>query len=177
MKLRPAKRKVWVTVALMCLVVFCITSLFTTATAAEDEPITEITQITVTVDDVQYDLSDYDSANEYIDAYDTNVNADPNFDQNLETALGTDYGLSDTPGFLKTGYYPFNISGNSGVYAYHDTNREYIMSGVASVFKLALLANDPNLAALHLDTMEKSGIIDFLRVDIDIVNKLLTVFV
>lgn len=89
MKLRPAKRKVWVTVALMCLVVFCITSLFTTATAAEDEPITEITQITVTVDDVQYDLSDYDSANEYIDAYDTNVNADPNFDQNLETALGT----------------------------------------------------------------------------------------
>ncbi len=89
MKLRPAKRKVWVTVALMCLVVFCITSLFTTATAAEDEPITEITQITVTVDDVQYDLSDYDSANEYIDAYDTNVNSDPNFDQNLETALGT----------------------------------------------------------------------------------------
>ena len=89
MKLRPAKRKVWVTVALMCLVVFCITSLFTTATAAEDEPTTEITQITVTVDDVQYDLSDYDSANEYIDAYDTNVNADPNFDQNLETALGT----------------------------------------------------------------------------------------
>ena len=89
MILRPAKRKVWVTVALMCLVVFCITSLFTTATAAEDEPTTEITQITVTVDDVQYDLSDYDSANEYIDAYDTNVNADPNFDQNLETALGT----------------------------------------------------------------------------------------
>ena len=89
MKLRPAKRKVWVTVALMCLVVFCITSLFTTATAAEDDPTTEITQITVTVDDVQYDLSDYDSANEYIDAYDTNVNADPNFDQNLETALGT----------------------------------------------------------------------------------------
>ena len=89
MKLRPAKRKVWVTVALMCLVVFCITSLFTPATAAEDDPTTELPPITVTVDDVQYDLSDYDSANEYIDAYDTNVNADPNFDQNLETALGT----------------------------------------------------------------------------------------
>ena len=77
--------------------------------------------------------------------------------QSLETALGTDYGISDTPGFLKTGYYPFNISGNSGVFAYHDTNREYIMSGVASVFKLALLAKDPNLAALHLDTMEKNN--------------------
>ena len=77
--------------------------------------------------------------------------------QSLETALGTDYGLSDTPGFLKTGYYPFYISGNSGVFAYHDVNREYIMNGVASVFKLALLANDPALAALHLDTMKRNN--------------------
>ncbi len=89
MKLQPKRRKVWVTVALMCLVVFCITSLFTTATAAEDsdKPSTEITQITVTVDGTEYDLSDHDSALEYVGAYDTNVNADPNFEQNLDTAL------------------------------------------------------------------------------------------
>ncbi len=89
MKLRPAKRKVWVTVALMCLIIFCITSLFTSATAAEDDSTTEITQITVTVDGTEYDLSDSESAKEYVDAYDANVNADPNFDRNLETALGT----------------------------------------------------------------------------------------
>ncbi len=77
--------------------------------------------------------------------------------QSLETALGTDYGLSATPGFLKTGYYPFYISGNSGVFAYHDVNREYVMNGVSSVFKLASLADDPALAALHLDTMEKNN--------------------
>ena len=78
--------------------------------------------------------------------------------QSLETAFGCDYGLSDTPGFLKTGYYPFNISGNSGVFAYHDVNREYVMNGVASVFKLASLAGDPALAALHFDRMQKGNI-------------------
>ena len=90
MKLQPKRRKVWVTVALMCLVVFAITSMFTTATAAEDAeaPTIGATQNIVTVDDVKYDLSDSDSALEYVGAYDTNVNADPNFDQNLDTALG-----------------------------------------------------------------------------------------
>ncbi len=90
MKLQPKRRKVWVTVALMCLVVFAITSMFTTATAAEDAeaPTIGATQNIVTVDDVEYDLSDSDSALEYVGAYDTNVNADPNFDQNLDTALG-----------------------------------------------------------------------------------------
>ncbi len=90
MKLQPKRRKVWVTVALMCLVVFLITSLFTTATAAEDADIPTVgtTQNIVNVDGTEYDLSDHDSALEYVGAYDTNVNADPNFDKNLDTALG-----------------------------------------------------------------------------------------
>ena len=89
MKLQPKRRKVWVTVALMCLIVFAITSMFTTATAAEDAEIPTVgaTQSTVVVDDVEYDLSDHDSALEYVGAYDTNVNADPDFDKNLDTAL------------------------------------------------------------------------------------------
>ncbi|MBO5913486.1 MAG: Na+/H+ antiporter NhaC family protein, partial [Clostridia bacterium] len=63
--------------------------MFTTATAAEDAEIPTVgaTQSTVVVDDVEYDLSDHDSALEYVGAYDTNVNADPDFDKNLDTAL------------------------------------------------------------------------------------------
>ena len=91
MKLQPQRRKVWVTVALMCLVVFVITSLFTSAFAAEsaDEPTTQITPITVTVGETEYNLEDHDSALEYVGNYDTNINADPNFNQNLKTALNT----------------------------------------------------------------------------------------
>ncbi|MBO5747197.1 MAG: Na+/H+ antiporter NhaC family protein [Clostridia bacterium] len=58
-----------------------------TASAAPDDSTTVITPVTVTVGDAQYDLSDGDSALEYVGNYDTNVNADPNFRQNLNAAL------------------------------------------------------------------------------------------
>ncbi len=89
MNLASKKRKVWVTVALMCLIVFIVTTLCmsATASAAPDDSTTVITPVTVTVGDVQYDLSDGDSALEYVGNYDTNVNADPNFRQNLNAAL------------------------------------------------------------------------------------------
>lgn len=77
--------------------------------------------------------------------------------QSLYTCLGSDYGISATPGFLDTGYYPFQISGNSGVFAYHDVSRVYVLSGSSSVFKIAELANNPSLAALQLATMNKNG--------------------
>ena len=97
------------TVALMCLIVFTVTTLCmsVSATNAEgaDEPTTEITQVTATVttgegedaESVVYDFSqnifdeEFEGNNslDYVKNYDTNVNADPNFDQNLETALGT----------------------------------------------------------------------------------------
>ncbi len=91
MKLQPKRRKVWVTVALMCLVVFCITSMFTTASATEESETLTIgnSENIVVVGDAAYDLSNHDSALEYVGAYDTNVNDDPNFDKNLDTALGT----------------------------------------------------------------------------------------
>ena len=91
MKLQPKRRKVWVTVALMCLVVFVITSMFTTASATEEADTTTIgaSDNIVVVGDAAYDLSDHDSALEYIGAYDSNVNDDENFDENLDTALGT----------------------------------------------------------------------------------------
>lgn len=75
----------------------------------------------------------------------------------LESCLGTDYGIGSCPGFLETGYYPFNISGNAGMYAYHDAPRVYKMSGSAEVFYLAKRAGDSALAGLQLYTMNKEG--------------------
>lgn len=75
----------------------------------------------------------------------------------LESSLGTDYGIGNCPGFLETGYFPFNMSGNAGMYAYHDSPRVYKMSGSAEVFYLAKRANDSSLAGLQLYTMNKEG--------------------
>lgn len=83
----------------MCLIVFTVTA-FSLSVSAEtpdetNDPATEITQITATVDDTQYDFSqnifdeefEGNDSLDYVKNYDTNVNADPNFDQNLKTAL------------------------------------------------------------------------------------------
>ena len=103
MKLKPQRRKVWVTVAMMCLVVFMITSLFVSVSAEGDglvNPDAEVTPITATVtvdgEDTQYDFSvgifdeDFDGndSKDYVDNFKVNVNHDPNFDENIEAALG-----------------------------------------------------------------------------------------
>ncbi len=92
------RRKRWVTVALMCMIVFIVTSLCMTASANEapsDEPVTVITPVTATVGDTQYDFSQdifaedktADTALDYVDRYDENVNSDPGFKSNFKTAL------------------------------------------------------------------------------------------
>ena len=108
MKLRPQRRKVWVTVAMMCLVVFTITSLFVSASAVGNEveidfgdfvADTEITPVTTTVivdgEEIQYDFSvnifdeefEGNDAKDYVDNFKVNVNHDPNFKENIEVAL------------------------------------------------------------------------------------------
>ncbi|MBQ4528056.1 MAG: heparinase II/III family protein [Clostridia bacterium] len=77
--------------------------------------------------------------------------------QSLKTALGSDYGICNTPGFLETAYFPFMTCGNTGVFAYHDVPRECLVSGDSTVFELAKLNNNPSLAALQLDTMRKNN--------------------
>ena len=108
MKLKPQRRKVWVTVAMMCLVVFTITSLFVSASATANEveidfgdfvADTEITPVTTTVivdgEETQYDFSvnifdeefEGNDAKDYVDNFKVNVNHDPNFKENIEVAL------------------------------------------------------------------------------------------
>lgn len=108
MNLKPQRRKVWVTVAMMCLVVFTITSLFVSASAVGNEveidfgdfvADTEITPVTTTVtvdgEETQYDFSvnifdeefEGNDAKDYVDNFKVNVNHDPNFKENIEVAL------------------------------------------------------------------------------------------
>ncbi len=107
MKLQPTKRKRWVTVALMSLIVFAITTVF--VSAAEPASTVETTYSTVVVGEGEeavtylYDLESdpYAEAEEeaetvvsgnaadYVSDYKVNVKSDKNFDTNLNKALGT----------------------------------------------------------------------------------------
>lgn len=101
MKIQRPRRKRWVTVALMCMIVFIITSLCMTASATSDADFpnndteTVITPITATVGETHYDFTadisedsgDAKTSLDYLDSYDENVNADPDFERNFDTAL------------------------------------------------------------------------------------------
>lgn len=95
--------------------------------------------------------------------------------QSLKTSLGSDFGLSATPGFAETAYFPFMTCGSSGVFAYHDVPRECTVNGNSTVFELAKLNKSPSLAALQLNTMiknkAKGDIFALLWYDPDFVGK------
>lgn len=62
----------------------------------------------------------------------------------LESALGSDKGLSNAPGFMKTGYYMLFTTGPSGYYFnYSDCGRS--VEGSPSMFWFAHKLNDPSL--------------------------------
>lgn len=81
----------------------------------------------------------------------------------LENVYGTDFGIMEVPGVLETGYYPFQMSGNAGMFAYHDAPRVYVLSGSADVLYIAKRSNDKALAGLQLLTMDKNGAVGGLR--------------
>lgn len=75
----------------------------------------------------------------------------------LDTCLGTDYGLGSAPGFKETAYYPFNTSGNTGVFAYHDVQRGLKLNGLGSLFYLAEKYGEPEIGGLQLNTMNENN--------------------
>ena len=87
------KKKTLLLVAMIVMVVLS----FAVSAFAQAEPATEPEAQTVIVGETEYDLSDYDSASEYVDAYADNLSADENFDENIEKALATVRG--ETPSF------------------------------------------------------------------------------
>ena len=90
--MKRTRRPRWLTVSIMCLVVFLVTTFALTVSADGDTTTvgaTPSSDVVFTLDDVEYDLSDGESAQAYVDGYADNLNADPDFDTHLEKALAT----------------------------------------------------------------------------------------
>ncbi len=87
------KKKTLLLVAMIVMVVMS----FAVSAFAQSEPADNAEPQTVVVGETEYDLSDYDSASEYVDAYADNLSADENFDENIEKALATVRG--ETPSY------------------------------------------------------------------------------
>ena len=90
--MRRTRRPRWLTVSIMCIVVFLLTTFALTVSADGDTTTigaAPSSDVVFTLDDVEYDLSDGESAQAYVDGYADNLNADPNFDTHLEKALAT----------------------------------------------------------------------------------------
>ncbi len=79
------KKKTLLLVAMIVMVVLS----FAVSAFAQAEPATEPEAQTVIVGETEYDLSDYDSASEYVDGYADNLSADENFSENIDKALAT----------------------------------------------------------------------------------------
>lgn len=82
---RNKKLSRFVVTLVLCVLVFVLTATGLSASGTAD---TVTTAQPFTVGNTSYDLSDYDSAQAYVDAYADNLADDPQFDEHLETALG-----------------------------------------------------------------------------------------
>ncbi|MBR4867740.1 MAG: Na+/H+ antiporter NhaC family protein [Clostridia bacterium] len=95
MQIRKTKR-LWVSllaVVILSISVFCVSAFAASEVTATDATTTGAGAATFTLgegeDAVEYDLSDSESAHEYVDSYADNLNADPAFDEHLNGALDT----------------------------------------------------------------------------------------
>lgn len=71
----------------------------------------------------------------------------------LRSALGTDYGFYDIPGFKDTGYYPIFGNGPCGIFDFHDSGNGF--QNAPELFFFAKMNRDGDLAKLRLEDMEK----------------------
>lgn len=65
----------------------------------------------------------------------------------METAFGTDYGMSKFPGVLQTGYYATYIDGPTGTFNYSDSGSGHL--GISNMMWFAYKAQDADLAGLR----------------------------
>ncbi|MFD0715259.1 DNRLRE domain-containing protein [Paenibacillus sp. GCM10027626] len=73
----------------------------------------------------------------------------------LQSALGTDYGMSESPGIEQTAYFPIYLGGPGGSFNYGNNNADLIRSPI--LFWFAKRYNDPDLAWYQRTLAEKSG--------------------
>lgn len=87
--MQKKKLRRWLAAIAVCAVLAFSMSYFMAASAQNEAAQSGGEVFTVTVDDeeVEYDLSDGDSAHDYVDSYADNLNADESFESHLEMAL------------------------------------------------------------------------------------------
>jgi hypothetical protein len=80
----------------------------------------------------------------------------------MNRVLNTTYGLAEQPGFVKTGWFPFMVTGSSGTvsvgddYLYNSKDKKFV-----SRLWFARKQNDANLAKANFDAVKaKSGVSD-----------------
>lgn len=74
----------------------------------------------------------------------------------METALGTDFGLSDRPGLARTGLFPLYMTGTSGQFVnFSDIGERSRRRNIPSLFWLARRYREPVLAQAERATMRR----------------------
>ena len=89
--MKNQRKRRFFAVLIMCIFMFTLGTICS-ATADEDAAVLTVgaTESTVvTVGETEYDLADGDSALAYVDSYADNLEADPNFEANVSTAIDT----------------------------------------------------------------------------------------
>ena len=82
----------------------------------------------------------------------------------LQTALGTDFGLSEIKGFADTGLYPIQLTGPTGkAFNYSDATEE--RTGIPELFWFALKYNRPIVAQYWIDTITEPTAFDIIWYD------------
>ena len=87
--MKNQRKRRFFAVLIMCIFMFTLGTICS-ATADEDAAVMTIganDSTVITVGETEYDLSDGDSAHAYVDSYADNLEADPNFETNVDTAI------------------------------------------------------------------------------------------
>ena len=85
----------------------------------------------------------------------------PRFVKGLQTAFGTDYGITDIPGILETATFPLRMQGNTNAYAFGDGNPETI--NIPLMMFSADQLGDKTLAAFRKNGMGSGTVGDLLN--------------
>lgn len=82
--MKNQRKRRFIAVLIMCIFMFTIG---TVCSAVSDDAAASETASVVTVGETEYDLADGDSALEYVNSYADNLEADPDFETNVDTAI------------------------------------------------------------------------------------------
>lgn len=87
----------------------------------------------------------------------------------LDSTFGHDFGLSDTPGFDRTGRFPLFMNGPTGLFNWGDSDP--VTNLPEEIFWLADRYDDPELKEMYLQRMEAAGDGSFIQGGIELFSQ------